>query len=62
MIVLLPQCACRIVDYGKTVEVLGTKKEINVVITPKQGETVKPVLEKLQGFVGQFPVMKPACM
>ena len=27
--------ACRIRDYGKSVEVLGTKKEIDVVIKPK---------------------------
>jgi hypothetical protein len=53
--------ACRIVDYGKSVEVLGTKKEIDVVITPKQGETVKSVLEKLQRLVGRLPVLKPAC-
>ena len=34
--------ACRIVEYGKVVEVLGTKKEIDVVITPKTGETIDP--------------------
>jgi hypothetical protein len=27
--------ACRIIEYGKSVEVLGTKKEIDVVITPE---------------------------
>ncbi|MGK3734020.1 MAG: hypothetical protein ACI8RD_006179 [Bacillariaceae sp.] len=53
--------ACRIVEYGKSVEVLGTKKEIDVVVAPKQGETVNQVLEKLQRLVGRLPVMKPAC-
>ena len=52
--------ACRILDYGKSVEVLGTKKEIDVVITPKAGGTITPVLELLQKLVGRLPVMKPA--
>ena len=53
--------ACRILEYGKQVEVLGTKKEIDVVITPKQGEdSVEPVRLILQKLVGELPVMKPA--
>ena len=53
--------ACRITEYGKSVEVLGTKKEVDVVITPKQGESVEAVLEVIQGLVGRLPVMKAAC-
>ena len=53
--------ACRIVEYGKVVEVLGTKKEIDVVIAPKQGLTsVKPVQDLLQKIVGRLPIMKPS--
>jgi len=53
--------ACRIVDYGKSVEVLGTKKEIDVVITPRQGRSVEDVLELLQKIVGRLPKLVPAC-
>jgi len=54
--------ACRILEYGKVVEVLGTKKEIDVVIAPKQGEaSVEPVRQLLQKLVGRLPIMKPAC-
>jgi hypothetical protein len=53
--------ACRIVEYGKVVEVLGTKKEIDVVMTARKGETFEPVLNVLQGFVGRLPKMVPAC-
>lgn len=53
--------ACRIVEYGKSVEVLGTKKEVDVVIAPKQGESVDTALKVLQGLVGRLPVMKAAC-
>jgi len=54
--------ACRIIEYGKAVEVLGTKKEVDVVITRKQGETtVEPVVKTLQKLVGREPIMKPAC-
>jgi hypothetical protein len=53
--------ACRIIEYGKSVEVLGTKKEIDVVITPKQGGSIEPVLQLLQKLVGRLPIMAPAC-
>lgn len=53
--------ACRILEYGKSVEVLGTKKEIDVVITPKEGGSIDPVLEMLQNLVGRLPKMVPAC-
>ena len=53
--------ACRIIEYGKVVEVLGTKKEIDVVITPKVGGSIEPVLETLQKIVGRLPKMVPAC-
>ena len=57
--------ACRIVDYGKSVEVLGTKKEIDVVITPKDSdpspqESIQHVLKLLQRLVGPLPKMLPA--
>lgn len=53
--------ACRILEYGKSVEVLGTKKEIDVVITPKKGESIDSVLALLQKLVGKAPLMEPAC-
>jgi hypothetical protein len=53
--------ACRIVEYGKSVEVLGTKKEIDVGITSQEGGSIEPVLQILQKLVGRLPVMKPAC-
>jgi hypothetical protein len=53
--------ACRIVDYGKSVEVLGTKKEIDVVITPAVGQTIDDTLQLLQRLVGPQPKMMPAC-
>lgn len=44
--------AYRILEYGKSVEVLGTKKELDVVITPKEGGSVDSVLQVLQKLVG----------
>lgn len=52
--------ACRIVEYGKSVEVLGTKKEIDVVITPPAGQTIDSTLNTLQKIVGVAPKMVPA--
>lgn len=52
--------ACRILEYGKAVEVLGTKAEIDVAITPKKGSNVDSVLKVLQGLVGSAPRMVPA--
>ena len=53
--------ACRILEYGKVVEVLGTKKEIDLVITKRRGETsVEPVRQLLQKLMGELPVLKPA--
>ena len=53
--------ACRIVEYGKSVEVLGTKKEIDVVITPPLGVPIDETLSTLQTIVGSAPKMVPAC-
>jgi hypothetical protein len=53
--------ACRIVKYGKEVEVLGTKKEVDVVITPKKGGSFDSVLAVLQNMVGKLPELQPAC-
>ena len=53
--------ACRIIEYGKSVEVLGTKKEIDVVVTEGKNASAQSVLELLQGLVGRLPEMKPAC-
>jgi len=52
--------ACRIVEYGKVVEDLGTKKEIDVVIRPKEGDTVQQVAAILQNLIGRLPVLHPA--
>ena len=53
--------ACRITEYGKSVEVLGTKKEIDVVVAAKDKVSVKSTLALLQKLVGRLPVMVPAC-
>ena len=53
--------ACRIVEYGKSVEVLGTKKEIDVVITPPLGTPIDQTLNTLQTIVGSAPKLVPAC-
>jgi hypothetical protein len=53
--------ACRIMEYGQSVEVLGTKKEIDVVITAKTGASIEPVHQLLQKLVGRLPKMTPAC-
>lgn len=52
--------ACRIVKYGECVEVLGTKKEVEVVISPKEGSTTEPTIKLLEKLVGRLPVMDPA--
>ena len=60
--------ACRIVDYGKVVEVLGTKQEIDVVITPKLESSsqkaanggVESVVKTLQTIIGKAPALHPA--
>ncbi len=53
--------ACRILEYGRRVEVLGTKKEVEVIVSPKYGTTndelVTNVLHKL---VGRLPEFDPA--
>lgn len=53
--------ACRIMEYGHSVEVLGTKKEIEVIVSPKHGSTkeglVSDILHKL---VGKLPAFDPA--
>ncbi|CAB9517829.1 Octopine dehydrogenase [Seminavis robusta] len=53
--------ACRIKEYGTSVEVLGTKKEIDIVVSPKDGSTVNEVLGLLQRLIGKEPILKPAC-
>lgn len=50
--------ACRIVEYGRAVQVLGTKKEIGAVIVPPKGQSMEPVREILQKLVGKAPVLK----
>ncbi|KAL7472065.1 hypothetical protein ACHAXS_012404 [Conticribra weissflogii] len=52
--------ACRIVEYGSCVEVLGTKKEVEIIVSPKQGTTKESVTELLHGFIGEFPKFDPA--
>ena len=50
--------ACRIEEYGKSVQVLGTKKEIGAVIVPPEGKSQEPIVQTLQKLVGQLPVLK----
>jgi hypothetical protein len=52
--------ACRIVEYGKSVEVLGTKKEVELVVSPKHGSTKEAVSEVLHKLVGRLPEFDPA--
>ena len=52
--------ACRILDYGKAVEVLGTKKEIDVVVKPKVGGSVKDTVDVLQKIIGKAPFLNAA--
>lgn len=53
--------ACRIVEYGKSVEVLGTKKEIDVVITEGSISSAETVRQLLQQLIGTAPDLKLAC-
>eukprot|EP00567_Pseudictyota_dubia_P018545 CAMPEP_0197432056 /NCGR_PEP_ID=MMETSP1175-20131217/179_1 /TAXON_ID=1003142 /ORGANISM="Triceratium dubium, Strain CCMP147" /LENGTH=417 /DNA_ID=CAMNT_0042960045 /DNA_START=175 /DNA_END=1428 /DNA_ORIENTATION=+ len=50
--------ACRIVKYGQSVQVLGTKTEIGAVIAPPKGQSLEDVLSILQKLVGPKPVIK----
>eukprot|EP00581_Thalassiosira_minuscula_P008322 CAMPEP_0183703908 /NCGR_PEP_ID=MMETSP0737-20130205/1452_1 /TAXON_ID=385413 /ORGANISM="Thalassiosira miniscula, Strain CCMP1093" /LENGTH=427 /DNA_ID=CAMNT_0025930711 /DNA_START=154 /DNA_END=1437 /DNA_ORIENTATION=- len=52
--------ACRIVEYGKSVEVLGTKKQVDIVVSPKQGTTHASVTEVLHSLIGRLPAFDPA--
>ena len=52
--------ACRIIEYGKSVEVLGTKKEVEVIVSPKHGTTKDSVTDILHRLVGKLPVFDPA--
>ena len=42
-------------------EVLGTKKEIDVVITEGKNASAKSVLDLLQNMIGRLTILKPAC-
>lgn len=59
--------ACRIVEYGRTVEVLGTKQEIDIVIRPafdkgaSSSTSKEQVLELFQNLIGRLPKLVPAC-
>eukprot|EP00536_Pseudo-nitzschia_multiseries_P013532 jgi/Psemu1/211889/e_gw1.582.11.1 len=58
--------ACRIIDYGRSVEVLGTKKEVDIVVAAPTISTTCSTMDPvavLQRLVGQkgLPVLKPAC-
>ena len=53
--------ACRITDYGKSVEVLGTKKEVEVIVSPKHGTTKDGfVTDVLHNLIGRLPLFDPA--
>ncbi len=51
--------ACRIVDYGKEVQVLGTKAEIGATIVPCTESSINEVLSTLQHLIGAKPELKP---
>ena len=48
-------------EYGKSVEVLGTKKEIDVVITEGNITSAESVRQHLQKLIGHLPELKLAC-
>jgi len=50
--------ACRVVKYGQSVQVLGTKSEIGAVIAPHEGQPLERVLQILQKLVGPKPILK----
>lgn len=53
--------ACRITEYGKSVEVLGTKKEVEVIVSPKHGTTKDGfVTDVLHNLIGRLPEFDPA--
>lgn len=53
--------ACRITEYGKSVEVLGTKKEVEVIVSPKYGTTKDGfVTDVLHNLIGRLPEFDPA--
>lgn len=52
--------ACRIMEYGKSVEVLGTKKEVEVIVSPKSGATKESVEKILHDLIGRLPAFDPA--
>ena len=58
--------ACRILEYGKSVQVLGTKKEIGIVIaSPTNDSGLKHddegwELQILQTLIGPKPILKPS--
>ena len=42
--------AVRLTDYGKSVEILGTKKDVEIAVSPaSEGETVMAIVQKLMG-------------
>ena len=53
--------ACRIVEYGHSVEVLGTKKEVEVIVSPKIGSSKEDVVsDVLHHCIGELPAFDPA--
>ncbi len=52
--------ACRIMEYGSCVEVLGTKKEVEIIVSPKQGTTKESVADLLHELIGEYPRFDPA--
>ncbi|KAL7537902.1 hypothetical protein ACHAWF_005929 [Thalassiosira exigua] len=52
--------ACRINEYGKSVEVLGTKKEVEVIVSPKRGTSKDSVSKVLHELIGRLPEFDPA--
>lgn len=52
--------ACRILEYGKKVEVLGTKKQVDLIISPKHGTTKQSVTDVLHDLIGRLPAFDQA--
>jgi len=52
--------ACRILEYGRSVQVLGTKAEIGATVVPCEGNSVDNVLGTIQHLIGPKPILKPS--
>lgn len=49
--------ACRIKEYGKTVDILGTKRDVDVAVSPTGG--ADHACKRLQRIIGPLPTLTP---